>query len=199
MRGKDVPARPAQDTDRTKIDRSRENRLLIDLLEACGRGDREAFARLYRLTSPKLYGLALRMLKQEAWAQECLQDGFLNVWRNAAHYDPAKAAPMTWMTSIVRHRALDLLRQRRPELYLGDYGPPETGGYSDPLPMLSGEAEALARCLEELKEAQRRCLLLAYYEGLSHPELAARLDTPLGTVKTWIRRGLEQMKQCLER
>lgn len=199
MLRKEVLTRAAQGPESVKIDRTRENRLLVHLLEACADGDREAFARLYRLTSPKLYGLALRMLKQEARAQECLQDGFLSIWRNAASYDSAKAAPMTWMVSIVRHRALDLLRQRRPEVHLDDSELAESNGYSDPLPMLSGEADALARCLDELREAQRRCLLLAYYEGLTHPELAARMDTPLGTVKTWIRRGLEQMKRCLER
>ena len=199
MLRKEVLTRAARGRESAKVDRTQENRLLIHLLETCADGDREAFARLYRLTSPKLYGLALRMLKQEARAQECLQDAFLNIWRNAAHYDPAKAAPMTWMISIIRHRALDLLRQRRPDVHLDEYEVAERSGYSDPLPMLSGEADALARCLDELRDTQRRCLLLAYYEGLTHPELAARMDTPLGTVKTWIRRGLEQMKQCLER
>ncbi len=173
--------------------------ILAHLLRACAQGDRQAFERLYRLTSPKLYAAALRILRQEQHAQECLQDAYLNVWRRAATYDQAKAAPMTWLISILRNRALDLLRRARPEVLTDD--PEAWERTADPpsdwLPE-GMQGRDLERCLDQLEAPQRRCLLLAYYEGLTHAELATRTGHPLGTVKTWIRRGLQQMKQCLE-
>lgn len=174
---------------------------LAGLLAACAGGDRAAFAQLYSLTSPKLYGVALRILKQEQQAQECLQDAYLNVWRRASTYQAGKSAPMTWLVSIVRNRALDLVRRSRPEEVPTD-DPEAWERRADPpadwVPAAM-QGRDIERCLDELEPAQRRCLLLAYYEGLTHTELAARTEHPLGTVKTWIRRALQQMKQCLER
>ncbi len=170
---------------------------LTELLQACGRGDREAFARLYRLTSPKLFALLLRIFKNTAAAEECLQEAFINIWRKAATYDPALAAPMTWMVTITRNRALDLLRRLRPTVQLETVDEAELGSHPDPAEA-DGIDPALVRCLDELKTAHRECVELAYYEGLTHPELATRLNLPVGTVKTWIRRGLAQLRQCLE-
>ncbi len=174
---------------------------LFDLLARTALGDQGAFAELYRLTSPKLFAVAIRILKHEERAEECLQEAFVNIWRQAGTYNADKSAPMTWMTTVVRNRALDLLRQRRPEMQADD--PQVIENIEDntvrtDAVAFGGESERLARCLDELKVEQRRCLLLAYYEGHTHPELAARLEVPVGTVKTWIRRGLQQLRQCLD-
>ncbi len=170
------------------------NRTLQKLLAAIAEGDRGAFARLYRLTSPKLYGVALRILKDESRAQDCLQDTYLKIWQQAAAYEGGKAAVMTWLSAILRHRALDLLRRRHETV--GDAVDPETLAAIpavDPVDRL-----ALEKCLQTLEPRQRNCIELAYHEGLTHPELAARLALPLGTVKTWIRRGLKKLRQCLQ-
>ena len=174
-----------------------QNRRLIELLAATGRGEKRAFARLYRLTSPKLYAVALRILKDESSAQDCLQDGFLSVWRQAANYQSQYAAPMTWLTTIIRNRAIDLLRKRAHDAFSVDaeyalanaQGPQE-----DQIDRLT-----VAKCLAELKPEQRDCVIRAYFEGLTHAELAEDMQVPLGTIKTWIRRGLQQLRQCLEK
>src|SRR5262245_61671284 len=177
---------------------------LQHLIQACARSDKSALADLYRRTSPKLFSLLLRILKREDWAEETLQEGFINIWRHAGDYDPQKGSPFTWMASIVRHRALDLLRRTKRETLLGTEKDEAVQGPADenpsPLENLvhSREAQALKRCLEELQEEQRQSILSAYYQGLTHEELANRMKKPLGTVKTWIRRGLERLRKCLE-
>jgi RNA polymerase sigma-70 factor (ECF subfamily) len=170
-------------------------RILIRLLAATAEGDKNAFSRLYRLTSPKLYAIALRILKTEGQAQECLQEAYLSVWRQAATYQEGKAAPMTWLVTIVRNRALDMLRRQRHELRRDEV---ELDMLSAPQSDHTVDSLAIEKCLQVLREDQRECLQLAYYEGLTHPELADRLSHPIGTIKTWIRRGLEQLRQCLE-
>ena len=170
--------------------------LLAELLAATADGDKNAFARLYRLTSPKLFAVALRILKQEATAQECLQESYLSIWRQAAAYQPGKASAMTWMVTITRNRAIDLLRRQhsRP---VTDEAEIET--FCSPAnPVSLTDRMAMAKCLDALKESQQECIRLAYLEGLTHPELAERLGQPMGTIKTWIRRGLQQIRQCLE-
>jgi RNA polymerase sigma-70 factor, ECF subfamily len=182
----------------------RSNDPLRLLLAACAQADKSALADLYRLTSPKLFSLLLRILKRQDWAEETLQEGFINIWRHAGEYDPQKGSPFTWMASIVRHRALDLLRRTKRETILGSERDEGIQGPVDenpsPLENLvhSREASALKRCLEELQEEQRRSIVSAYYQGLTHEELADRMKKPLGTVKTWIRRGLERLRKCLE-
>jgi len=164
-------------------------------------GNQTAFADLYRQTSAKLFGVALRMLKREDWAEEVLQDSFINIWRHAAEYNAHKSAPMTWMNSIVRNRALDLLRRpgleiaQQDESLIEAWEDPDSG----PLDRLlkSNEAAALARCLQQLESKQRQSIMLAFYHGLTHAQLARHLQQPLGTVKSWIRRGLERLKRCL--
>ena len=172
-----------------------QSSIMIRLLAATAEGDKNAFSRLYRLTSPKLYAIALRILKTESQAQECLQEAYLSVWRQAATYQQGKAAPMTWLVTIVRNRALDLLRRQRHELRREDI---ELDMLNAPVPEDTVDSLAVEKCLRLLRSDQRECLQLAYFEGLTHPELADRLSHPIGTIKTWIRRGLEQLRQCLE-
>ena len=178
------------------------NQELESLLAACALKDRKAFARLYSMTSAKLYGVVLRILVRDEWAQDCLQDAYIKVWNNAGSYRSYMAAPLTWMSTIARNQALDLLRKRKREVMEGDDKsvPEQVDGAPLPLEGLSrsDEGRRLDDCLGRLKEQQRQVIVLAYFKGLTHDELASHTDTPLGTVKTWIRRGLDQLRRCLE-
>jgi RNA polymerase sigma-70 factor (ECF subfamily) len=183
-----------------------QNKLLENLLEACARGDQGAFARLYQVTAPKLFGVAVRMLRREDWAEEVLQDAYVSIWNHAGSYSAGLSAPMTWMTSIVRNRCLDWLRRPKLEVVLeraendGD-DPLDAIAADGPGPLenlaRSADAKALAACLGKLEAKQRQAIMLAFYDGLSHSELASHMRQPLGTVKTWVRRGLEKLKGCL--
>lgn len=175
---------------------------LVALLAQSGLKNQRAFEELYRLTSAKLYGVALRILRRQDWAEEVLQECYVNIWHNAGHYAQAKSAPLTWMTSIVRNRCLDWLRRPRTEATGDEYDVAVEAWQDDapgPLAQLTAasDAAALAHCLERLDAKQRQSILLAFFNGLSHSELASHMKQPLGTVKTWVRRGLERLKSCL--
>lgn len=174
---------------------------LATLLAQCGRGDRQAFARLYRDSSAKLFGVALRILRRQDWAEEVLQDCYVSIWQHAREYHRGLSAPMTWMTSIVRNRCLDRLRKPRLEVSDSDGEMIDNTISDEPGPLAelerSKDAQALARCLQALEARQRQAIALAFYDGLSHAELASHLRQPLGTVKTWVRRGLLRLKACL--
>ena len=174
---------------------------LADLLAACAKRDRAAFSRLYAATSAKLYGVAVRILRREDWAEEVLQECFVSIWAHAPGYRAGLAAPMTWMTSIVRNRCLDWLRRPRAELADADGSLTDNALSDNPGPLAAlervTEARALTRCLDGLEARQRQAIALAFFDGLSHAELAQHLRQPLGTVKTWVRRGLLRLKDCL--
>lgn len=172
-----------------------------ELLRQVARGDRTAFAELYRRASPKLFPVALRITQRRDLAEEVLQESFVAVWNQAASYDPIKGSPMIWMTTIVRHRAID---QRRRRANLADATP---GSDDALLALVAGESDradrgaelaALQHCLDELEAQPRQAVLLAYIHGYTHDELASRLATPIGTIKSWIRRSLERLKRCLD-
>jgi len=173
------------------------------LLARCALKDRRAFARLYQLASAKLFGLVLRIVKDEELANDVLQDGFVRIWNHAGEFRPEKASPITWMGSIMRNRAIDLLRRARTRMAIDT--PVEELHWLEDDSVGSAAAEvdrvqsnrALKRCLERLSENQRQAISLAYFRGLTHEELARHLDTPLGTVKSWLRRGLLRLKDCL--
>jgi len=175
---------------------------LAGLLGRCALGDQRAFADLYAATSPKLFGVALRILRRQDWAEDVLQECYVNIWNHAADYAGARSAPMTWMTSIVRNRCLDWLRRPHAEATGQEYDIAVEVWRDDapgPLESLAaaGDATALKRCLEQLESKQRQSIVLAFFHGLSHSELASHMKEPLGTVKTWVRRGLERLKGCL--
>jgi RNA polymerase sigma-70 factor (ECF subfamily) len=167
----------------------------------------EAFRRLYELSSGKLYGIALRVVGNRQWAEDVLQDAFLNVWRIAGNYRSSLSPPLAWMGVIVRSRALDFLRRRAAERVDAAQQPDgdvdETVADPAESPMdtahASAQARALHECLRQLDSRYREVLSLAYLRDLSHGELAAQLKLPVGTVKTWIRRGIEQLRGCMAR
>jgi len=175
---------------------------LADLLAATARGDRQAFAELYRLTRGRLYAITLALLRQQDAAEDVLQETYLAVWRTAGQYQPGRAPVLVWLMAIARHRAIELLRQRRRRAaeINAESLVEEALQIPDPQPSLSVDhlAHAIQECLRRLSADQYQAIGLAFFHGLSHEELAMRLRTPLGTVKSWVRRGLLQLKGCLE-
>lgn len=174
------------------------------LLAATAGGDQRAFARLYALSSPHLFALLLRMLRRRDWAEEALQDCFLKIWQKAETYAPARGAPMAWLMTIARYRALDLIRMKRPEISESDFEEApvsiEADSTAEDPARRAAESQGLnilERCMKTLQPEQRDSVMLAYYEGYTHSELAKRLKTPLGTVKSWLRRGLQKLQECL--
>jgi RNA polymerase sigma-70 factor (ECF subfamily) len=166
-----------------------------------------ALKELYRRTSAQLFGLALRIVRHRDTAEDVLQEAFLSVWRGAGSYRAALSPPMAWLGLIVRSRALDALRKRtsdRVDLMneLDDDLAQVLEGDS-PNPMdtadASQQAFVLNQCLGRLENRQREVVSLAYLRDMSHGELVEQLKLPLGTVKTWIRRGLEQLRTCMAR
>ena len=176
---------------------------LTHLLDGTAARDQRSFADLYAASSAKLFGVVLRILRDREQASEVLQEVYLRIWQHAADYRPDKGSPMTWMIAVARNRALDRRRGRRPELPLDAIDEIEDPGADRPNPLdgvvFGSQARALGHCLGELEKRQRDCVLLAYTLGYTHAELAERLDCPLGTVKSMIRRGLLRLKECLER
>jgi RNA polymerase sigma-70 factor (ECF subfamily) len=179
------------------------NARLMDLLARTALSDQQAFAELYRLTSSHLYAVTLRILRESAAAEEVLQESFVNIWHHAGSYVAAKSQPLTWLTSIVRNRCLDHLRRREIDtitiddeeegMTIADQGP-------TPLELLlaGADARAVKGCVDALEAGQKQAIALAFYQGLSHSELSRHLKQPLGTVKSWVRRGLERLKTCLD-
>lgn len=168
------------------------------LLWLVAAGDRIAFRRLYDLQAPRLYAVALRITRQSALAADAVHDAFLQVWRNAARFDAARGSAEAWLLSLVRYRALDIARRRVRETPDDDL-PERQDTDPDPLARLetARDAAALHRCLQTLEPERRRLVVMAFVEGLSHSELAERLATPLGTIKSWIRRSLLALRACL--
>jgi RNA polymerase sigma factor (sigma-70 family) len=171
------------------------------LLQQTGRGDQKAFADLYQRTSSKLFGVCLRMLRHRAEAEEVLQETYTAVWQSAASFDPTRASAVTWMVTLTRNKTIDRLRQRRAEL-IDD--PESIDDSVDERPTPAADAETsqeyrrLQRCLEELEPQRQSSVREAFFSGATYNELAARLKVPLGTMKSWIRRSLLQLRQCLD-
>lgn len=179
---------------------------LKSLMAQVALGDRNAFRQLYDACAPTLFGVVLRILNRRDAAEDVVQDVFVSVWRLAGTYDAVASQPMTWLTTIARNRALDALRRQHSSRQLElDEAQEERFAEtpderSDPLGLFEQATDALRirSCLGDLPAQQRQCLALAYYHGLSHGEMAEHLGSPLGSVKAWVRRGLERMKRCLD-
>ena len=189
-------------------ERSRE---LSQLLARAGLGDRAAFGRLYEQTSGHLFAVVLRIQRDRAQAEDLLQEVYVSVWKAAAGFDAARSQPLTWLTSIARNRAIDSLRRAgaQPQTISttrdeDDERPDAVEALADespgPLDLLgrASDARQLSHCMEGLSPPQRQSVALAFFDGLSHAEVAEQLRQPLGTVKSWVRRALMALKGCLE-
>jgi len=174
---------------------------LIGLLERCGAGDVAAFDELYAATSPRLYGLALRMLRDPQTAEDVLQESYLSIWNKAGSYRRSLGEPLAWMCSIARYRSLDQLRRRK--YRENAQSPLDEEGFAAAIDGIGAEGRTddgalLQHCLERLKPEARLCVVLAFCEGYSHDELSERFATPLGTIKSWIRRGVASLRGCID-
>ena len=179
---------------------------LADLLSRVGLADQRAFQALYRETSAHLYAVALRIVREPSAAEEILQEAYVSVWHHAGRYDAALSQPLTWLTSIVRNRCLDQLRRRELDTVTlasddedgADLDVPDDAPSPGELLLRGAAAQSVRECVETLEAGPRQAIALAFFQGLSHGELAAHLREPLGTVKSWVRRGLERLKRCLD-
>lgn len=168
------------------------------LLAHCATQDGAAFRRLYEQHGATLYGVALRITRQPALASDAVHDALLQVWRNAARYDPSRGSGKAWLLSLVRYRAMDAARRSGREITT-DTMPEREDTDPDPLDRLlsTQEGHGLHRCLQEVPAERRRLIVLAFVEGLTHAEVSARVGQPLGTVKSSIRRALSALRLCL--
>lgn len=179
----------------------------MELLDRIAAQEQAALKLLYDQTASRLYGLALRIVGNKEWAEDVLQDSFLGIWRSAGTYRDSLCPPLAWMGMLVRSRALDFLRRRRAErLHLNVPIEDVEELLQDrqaqsPMQWVeaSEQAAVLHQCLQKLEQPQRQVVSLAYLRDLSHSELASNLKLPLGTVKTWMRRSLEQLRKCMAR
>ncbi|MGC1548705.1 MAG: sigma-70 family RNA polymerase sigma factor [Rhodanobacter sp.] len=178
-----------------------EHEELNRLLQQTGRSDQKAFAELYRRTSSRLFGVCLRMLRDRSEAEEVLQDTYSTVWHRAASFDAAKASAITWLTTLSRNKAIDRLRQHREE-QLSDPAQMDDLVDEQPTPAVNAESSQeyrrLQNCLDALEPQQRSSVREAFFTGATYNELATRCKVPLGTMKSWIRRSLMQLRTCLD-
>jgi RNA polymerase sigma-70 factor, ECF subfamily len=173
---------------------------LVWLMAAVAKGDQAAFERLYAATRAKLYGVVLRILRRADLADEVIQETYLKIWHNAGSFDPKLATPITWMVAIARNRALDLVRKKGETSIEDEPAAMEAADEeADPLARreMTEELKRLLACLGRLEEDRRRMVLLAYYSGWSRDQLAAKFDAPANTIKTWLRRSLLELRECL--
>ena len=189
--------------DRSRPDYSDARARLSDALARAGRGSQSALAEIYEATSAKLFGISLRILGDRGEAEDALQDIYLNVWRKAGSFDAERASPITWLATLARNRSIDRLRalggRRGSEpveaaLQIPDPSPDAAASLES-----SQSSAQLGRCISELEERKAEAIRTSFFEGATYAELAERSGVPLGTMKSWIRRGLLQLKECLER
>jgi RNA polymerase sigma-70 factor (ECF subfamily) len=175
---------------------------LEELLRRCAAGDASALQLLHRRVAPQLLAVLMRLLRTRAQAEDALQDAFIRIWQEARQFDQSRGRAMAWMVSIARNRAIDQLRSTRPTLVLdaaelADAEQLQTAGPAERTEF-SRTQTALWRCLEALGAQQRQCLVLAYQYGLTQQRIAVSIAQPLGSVKSWVRRGLQSHRECPE-
>ena len=186
-----LPPQPSTDAARTR---------LVETLVATGAEDRAAFATLYKLTSAKLFGVCLRICGERQAAEDVLSEVYLTIWRRAGAYEPGRASPISWLATIARNRAIDWRRSAGRKLAVTLDDAPDV---ADPEPsaedrlVTSGEDQRLHLCLDQLEDKHRGAIRTAFFDGLTYAELAEREGVPLGTMKSWVRRGLLRLKDCL--
>jgi RNA polymerase sigma-70 factor (ECF subfamily) len=174
---------------------------LVWLLAAVAKRDAAAFERLYEATRAKLYGVLVRILGRPEIADEVMQETYLKIWNMADRFDPTVASPITWMVAIARNRAIDIVRKKG-EVSFEDEPEALEVAADTPAPLarreMTEELKRLLSCLGRLDPEKQRIVLLAYYSGWSREQLAKKLDIPVNTIKTWLRRSLIEIRECLE-
>lgn len=176
---------------------------VAELLAGCARRDRPAFQRLYERTAPQLLGCLMRILRNRALAEDALQDVFVQVWNRAGQFESGRGSAWGWLIAVARYRAIDL-RRREGRMATDTGADLDTftadGETLDASALGFGErtARMLTHCMETLQPRQRDCIVLAFQSGLTHAEVSTEIGEPLGSVKSWIRRGLATLKRCLE-
>ena len=193
-------------------DWSQRSRDLSQLLSRSALGDREAFAQLYQLSSGHLFAVLLRIQRDRGVAEDLLQEVYVSAWRAAGSFDAQQSQPLTWLTHIARNKAIDSLRRAKSQPRMDSLHRDDDDDLPDLLEHMADEtpgpaallerasdARQLAQCMQGLSANQRQSVALAFFDGLSHAEVAERLCEPLGTVKSWVRRALMALKGCLER
>ena len=173
---------------------------LVSLIAAVAKGDEAAFERLYVATRAKLYGVVLRILRRQELAEEIIQETYVKIWNSAGQFNPELASPITWMTSIARNRAIDLVRKKSEASIEEEPDAMEVAADSpDPLARreMSEELKRLLECVGRLEPERQKLVLLAYYNGWSREQLAEKFAAPINTIKTWLRRSLLDIRECL--
>ena len=173
---------------------------LVAALIGTGEQDRPAFQQLYRLTSAKLFGVCLRICGDRQAAEDVLHEVYLTIWKRAGAFEPGRASPISWLATIARNRAIDWVRARgvRPTRPIE-----EADEIADDTPdqLTVAQRDETSRrlhdCLDALDERQRDAIRIAFFDGMTYAELAAAKGVPLGTMKSWVRRGLQQLKGCV--
>ena len=187
------PSGPSLDSDADRLRAA---------LKSVAEGDRAALQEVYRRTSAKLFGICLRILGDRMEAEDALQEVYVSLWRRAGSFDPDRASPISWLATFARNRAIDRLRSSSRARQTASID--EASAIPDAQPgafaQLAGkqESQRLSGCIDGLEERQRGAIRSAFFDGFTYAELAARTNTPLGTMKSWVRRGLAQLKACLE-
>lgn len=173
---------------------------LARALEGCARGEQAALRLLFDRLGPQMIGVAMRFLRRRDLAEDVVQDTFVSIWQKAGSFDPARGSAMTWAFAILRHRAINVLRAEGRTDLVDDFEPfalTSDAPDAEAVVCALSEAGALRRCLEQLEPQRRLAIVLAYTRGLTHGELAGRMGIPLGTAKSWIRRGLLALRECM--
>jgi len=173
---------------------------LVWLIASVAKKDQAAFERLYEATRAKLFGVALRILRRQDLAEEVVQEAYVKIWNSAGQFNPGVASPITWMVSIARNRAIDVVRKRG-ELSIEEEPAAMTVASDTPDPLarreMSDELKRILDCVGRLDPERQKLVLLAYYNGWSREQLAEKFDTPLNTIKTWLRRSMIDIRECL--
>jgi RNA polymerase sigma factor (sigma-70 family) len=192
-------SRPALSEHTTPASAARAR--LVEALVKTGDEDRAAFRELYQLTSAKLFGITFRICGERQAAEDVLHDVYITIWKRAGAYEPSRASPITWLATIARNRAIDWRRAQatRGVAPLDEMPPiPDDAPLASDTIVASQDARQLHGCLETLEQRQREAIRIAFFDGVTYADLAEQQNVPLGTLKSWVRRGLQKLKECLE-
>ena len=175
--------------------------LIEELIAQIALADQDAFSKLYDLTSGKLFAVCLRVLNERAAAEDAMEDAYIKVWKNADRYQVTGHSPMTWLITIARNTAIDRLRARKSDRDIADYSEriAAPGLSPEQAAVAASQSQQIVRCMNELETDRRAALTGAYLEGKSYKELADQFEVPLNTMRTWLRRGLVALRECMAR